>query len=180
MILWELFRTFFLIGFVSFGGGYAMIPIIEKEASQNNWMTTQQIADMIAIAGMSPGPIATNSAILIGYTAAGLPGALVSTLGTLLPSILLVITVATFFSKLQHYPIVQSIFYGLRPMVVSLIVFAALTLGISNNLFTINMTWKTVGLLCIFGSSLFLLMKVRLHPLLVILFSGILGVALYP
>lgn len=180
MILWELFRTFFIIGFVSFGGGYAMIPIIEEEASRNNWMTTQEFTDIIAIAGMSPGPIATNSAILVGYTTAGLPGALFSAFGTLLPSILLVIIIATFFSRLQFYPIVQSIFYGLRPMVVSLIIFAALTFAISNNLITLNFTWQTVSLLGIFGISLFLLLKFRLHPIFVIIFSGILGVALYP
>src|SRR5207248_812970 len=117
MVLWELFKTFFIMGFVSFGGGYAMIPVIETAVSLHGWMTTQQFTDVIAIAGMSPGPIATNSAILVGYSTAGILGALLSTLGTLLPSILLVLVVASFFQRLHHYSIVQSMFYGLRPIV---------------------------------------------------------------
>ena len=83
-------------------------------------MTTQQFTDAIAIAGMSPGPIAANSAILIGYSTAGITGAIVSTLGTLLPAIIIVIFVATFFSRLNHLSIVHSMFYGLRPIVTSL------------------------------------------------------------
>ncbi|AZV45355.1 chromate transporter [Peribacillus asahii] len=179
MILWELFRTFFVIGFVSFGGGYAMIPVIEAEASQHGWMTTQQFTDVIAIAGMSPGPIATNSAILVGYSTAGIAGAIIATLGVLLPSIILVLVVATFFTKLQNYSIVQSIFYGLRPIVASLVIYAALSFALSNNLITINVSWHTVSLLFIFGLSLVLLLKFRWHPIYIIILSGLVGVALY-
>ena len=96
MVLWQLFYTFFIIGFVSFGGGYAMIPIIETEVMQHGWMTSEQLTNMIAIAGMSPGPIGANIAVLIGYSTAGLPGAIISTLGILLPSLILVLIVATF------------------------------------------------------------------------------------
>ncbi|WP_053362525.1 chromate transporter [Bacillus sp. FJAT-27251] len=179
MIFFELFRTFFIIGFVSFGGGYAMIPIIETEATQNGWMTAQQFTDIIAIAGMSPGPIATNSAILVGYTTAGIPGAIASTLGILLPAILLVILVATFFSKLQHHQKVQDIFYGLRPIVTSLIIYAAISFALSNNLITVNVTWQTLSLLLIFCLSLLLLLKYRWHPVYVIILSGLVGVAFY-
>jgi len=179
MIFFELFRTFFVIGIVSFGGGYAMIPVIEVEASQNGWMTTQQFTDIIAIAGISPGPIATNSAILVGYTTAGIPGAIVSAIGILLPAILLVILVASFFSKLQHHQKVQDIFYGLRPIVTSLIIFAALRFALSNDLITVNFTYQTISLLFVFGLSLFLLLKYRWHPVYVIILSGLVGVALY-
>lgn len=91
MILFELFWMFLLIGFVSFGGGYAMIPIIEIEVIKKGWMTTQEFTDVIAVAGMSPGPIATNSAIFVGYQVEGITGAIAAGLGMVIPSLLLVI-----------------------------------------------------------------------------------------
>jgi chromate transporter len=179
MVLWELFRTFFVIGFVSFGGGYAMIPVIEAEVSQHGWMTTQQFTDVIAIAGMSPGPIAANSAILVGYSTAGIAGAIASTLGILLPAIIIVIVVATFFTKLNDYPVMQSIFYGLRPIVTSLIIYAAIRFALSNNLINWNQLQQTFSLLLIFGLSLVALMKFRWHPVYIIILSGLVGIALY-
>lgn len=179
MVLWELFSTFIIIGFVSFGGGYAMIPVIETEVSQHGWMTTQQFIDVIAIAGMSPGPIAMNSAVLIGYSTAGVIGAILSALGILLPAIILVIVVGTFFIKLNHYLIVQSIFYGLRPIVTSLVIYAAISFALSNNLISLVISWKTVSLLLIFGLSLIALLKLRWNPAYVIILSGLVGVVLY-
>ncbi|MEI2472037.1 chromate transporter, partial [Peribacillus frigoritolerans] len=107
-----------------------MIPVIESEVSQHGWMTTQEFIDIIAISGMSPGPVTANSAILVGYSTAGLAGAISSALGILLPAIIIVTVIATFFSKLNHYPVVQSMFYGLRPIVTSLIIFAAISLAL--------------------------------------------------
>jgi chromate transporter len=179
MVMWELFSTFFIIGFVSFGGGYAMIPVIETEVSQHGWMTMQQFTDVIAIAGMSPGPIAANSAILVGYSTAGVTGAIISALGILLPAIILVIVIATFFTKFHHYPIVQSMFYGLRPIVTSLIIYAAISFALTNKLISLNVSWQTVSLLLVFGLSLFALLKLRWHPAYVIILSGLVGVVLY-
>lgn len=179
MVLWELFSTFIIIGFVSFGGGYAMIPVIETEVSQHGWMTTQQFSDVIAIAGMSPGPIAMNSAVLVGYSTAGVIGAIISALGILLPAIILVIVVGTFFIKLHHHQIVQSIFYGLRPIVTSLVVYAAINFALSNNLINPAISWKTVSLLLIFVLSLIALLKLRWNPAYVIILSGLVGVVLY-
>ncbi|WP_318615238.1 chromate transporter [Sporosarcina sp. YIM B06819] len=179
MVLWELFSTFMVIGFVSFGGGYAMIPVIEAEVSQNGWMTTQQFIDAIAIAGMSPGPIAMNSAVLVGYSTAGVIGAILSALGILLPAIVLVIVVGAFFIKLHHYQVVQSIFYGIRPIVTSLVIYAAIRFALSNNLVSQVISWKTVSLLLIFVLSLFALLKLRWNPAYVIILSGLVGVVVY-
>ncbi|WP_153730887.1 chromate transporter [Sporosarcina obsidiansis] len=179
MLLWELFKSFFFIGAVSFGGGYAMIPVIEAEVSKNEWMTIQQFTDIIAIAGMAPGPIAANSAILVGYSTAGITGAVVAALGILLPSVLIVLLVATFFRKLNHYPVVKSIFYGLRPIVMSLIIYAALKFALSNNLISLHISWYTSSLLVIFGLSLLALLKFNWHPIYVIILSGLVGVTLY-
>ncbi|MEH6945292.1 chromate transporter [Bacillus sp. JJ722] len=179
MLLWNLFQSFLIIGFISFGGGYAMIPVIESEVSKHGWMTIQTFTDLIAIAGMAPGPIATNSAILVGYSTAGISGAIVATIGILLPAFLIVLLVATLFRKLNHYPLVQSMFYGLRPIVTSLIIFAALKFALSNNLISLHISWYTISLLIIFGLSLFALLKLRMHPLFVIFLSGVAGAVIY-
>ncbi|WP_345797088.1 chromate transporter [Peribacillus muralis] len=179
MVLWELFSTFFIIGLVSFGGGYAMIPVIEIEVSQHDWMTTQQFTDIIAIAGMSPGPIAANSAILVGYSTVGISGAILSALGILLPAILFVIIVGSFFIKLHHHPVVRSMFYGLRPIVTSLVIYASVSFALSNNIISKTISWQTVSLLLVFGLSLFALLKLRWHPAYVIILSGLVGVMLY-
>jgi chromate transporter len=179
MVLWELFQTFFLMGFVSFGGGYAMMPFIESAATEYGWMSAESLTNMIAIAGMSPGPIAANSAILVGYSAAGLNGAIVSAIAMLLPSIILVITVATFFIKLHHNPVVESMFYGLKPLVTSLIIFAAISFALSNNIINLAISFRSISTVIIFGLSLFALLKLRWNPVYVIILSGLVGIALY-
>ena len=98
-MLWELFITFLKIGFMSFGGGYAMIPIIQHEVEQHAWMTTEHFAQSVAVAGMAPGPIATNTATLIGYKADGIVGAIISTIGMVLPSLVIVLIISSFFYK---------------------------------------------------------------------------------
>jgi chromate transporter len=179
MVLWELFQTFFVMGFVSFGGGYAMIPIIESAVTEYGWMSAERLTNMIAIAGMSPGPIAANSAILVGYSTAGISGAIISFVAMLLPSMILVIMVATFFIKFHHNSVVESIFYGLKPLVTSLIIFAAISFAQANQLVTLNLTFRSLSLVVIFGLSLFALLKLRWNPVYVILLSGLVGVALY-
>ncbi|MEH7254618.1 chromate transporter [Neobacillus niacini] len=179
MVLWELFHTFFLMGFVSYGGGYAMIPIIETAVTANGWMPAEQLTNMIAIAGMSPGPVAVNSAILIGYSTAGIGGASVSAFAILLPTLILVITVAAFFSKLHHNPVVESMFYGLKPIIISLIIFAAIKFALDNHMLRLHMSFRSISIFFIFCLSLFALLKLRWNPVYVILLSGLVGVALY-
>ncbi|WP_042351267.1 chromate transporter [Bacillus massiliigorillae] len=179
MILLDLFITFVYIGLVSFGGGYAIIPVIQQEVLKHKWMTAQQFTDMIAISGMSPGPIATNSAILVGYNTEGLLGATIAVIGMILPSLFLVVLVATFFMKFHHKPIVKSIFYGLRPIVASLVIYAALSFAHTNHLLNLTFSWYTLSLWIIFGLSFIALIKFRWSPLYVILLSGLVGVVLY-
>lgn len=167
-----------MIGFVSFGGGYAMIPVIEREVSQHGWMTTQEFTDVIAVAGMSPGPIATNSAIFVGYQTAGFSGAVASALGMVIPSLLIILVIATFFFKFNELRLVKAAFYGLRPIITGLIIYAALNFAISNNVIG-EVSFQTISLLIIFGLSFFALMKLRMHPLYVIALAGLFGVVLY-
>lgn len=177
-MLWDLFYVFLMIGAVSFGGGYAMIPLIEHEVTSRGWMTTQALTDVIAVAGMSPGPIATNSAIFVGYQVSGILGAVVSALGMILPSLLIVIIVASFFYKMDKNKLVQSAFYGLRPIITGLIIFAAIRFALSNDVIG-ELNWHTISMMAITAGALFLLLKFRTHPLIVIIISGLVGVALY-
>ncbi|WP_127578864.1 chromate transporter [Paenibacillus koleovorans] len=178
MELWELFRTFFMIGLVSFGGGYAMIPVIEQQVASHGWMTLEDFTDAIAVAGMSPGPIGTNSAIFVGYNVAGTPGAVFSALGMVLPSLFIVILVGLGLSRIDKNKWVQMAFYGLRPIITGLIVYGAIRFAKNNHLigsFSLDM----VIALLIFAGSLLAMMKFRMHPFFVILLSGLTGVAIY-
>jgi len=182
-MLWELFVTFLLIGALSFGGGYSMIPVMEREVvASHAWMTLPEFADAVAVAGMSPGPMATNTAIYIGYHAAGLPGAIVSALGTVLPALLLVVVVSVFLFKLHRFPWVQSGFYGLRPVVAGLIFYAAFTFAWGNGLLPTDpgaFDAAFAGLALIFGASLFALFRYQAHPLAIIGLAGLAGMAFY-
>ncbi|MFB9829796.1 chromate transporter [Lederbergia wuyishanensis] len=179
LILIDLFLTFFKIGLVSFGGGYAMIPVIEAEVvSKHDWMTTQEFTDVIAVASMSPGPIATNSAIFIGYNTAGLPGAIFSTIGSVLPSLIIILIIAMFFYKMHEHKLVKSAFYGLRPIITGLIIYAAISFAISNHVIGAIST-HTFILFTIFSLSLFALIRLKMNPILVIFISGIAGIIFF-
>lgn len=179
MVLWELFRTFFYMGFFSFGGGYAMMPFIEAAVTKYSWMSSEQLTNMIAIAGMSPGPIAANSAILIGYSTAGISGAIIAAAAILLPSLILVLIAAAFFVKMHHNPLVEAMFYGLKPLVTSLIIFAAISFAEANHLVNLNGSFRSISLWIIFVLSLFALLKLRWNPIYVIVLSGLIGITLY-
>ncbi|MFS0575502.1 chromate transporter [Sporosarcina sp. 179-K 3D1 HS] len=176
-MLWSLFITFFLIGFVSFGGGYAIIPVIEHETLRHGWMTSQQLIDIIAIAGMSPGPIATNTAVFIGFQTEGVLGAFISAVAITLPSILIVFLIAVFFYKINDKPIVQTAFYGLRPVITALILFAAFSFSKTNGLLSLTRD-AAIGII-LFSLGLFALWKLKWHPALIILIAGVLGVIVY-
>ncbi len=179
MILLEIFLTFVKIGFVSFGGGIAMLPLIDYEVTQNHgWVAPEQFLDIIAVAGMSPGPAATNAAIVVGYTVADIPGAIVATLGMILPSLMIILIVAMFFFRIQHNPIVQSAFYGLRPIITGLIFYAATVFALRNGIIGGEKIVEPVYLL-IMLAALGLFFFTRIHPVFVIIASGVVGILLF-
>ncbi|KIL40377.1 chromate transporter [Gordoniibacillus kamchatkensis] len=177
-MLWSLFLTFFKIGLISFGGGYAMIPIIQHEVSSHHWLSDKSFADAVALAGMAPGPIATNTATLIGYKTAGVPGAAISTLGMVLPSLLLMILITAYFYKVSRTKWVKSSFYGLRPIVTGLIIYAAIHFGFSG-MGMGSVTWKTLLSLLITCGVVIGVMKYKLHPMAALLLSGLVGVVFF-
>nr|WP_300004623.1 chromate transporter [Tissierella sp.] len=117
-----MFLTFLKIGAFTFGGGFAMIPIIQQEVvEKKKWIRDEEFIDTISIAQSSPGPIAVNSSIFVGYKIEGLKGALICTFGTVLPSFLIILVVAVFFTQVKNSPIFEKVFLGIRPVVVALI-----------------------------------------------------------
>lgn len=118
----EAFTTFFRIGLFTIGGGYAMIPLIENEVvDRKKWIKKEDFLDLLALAQTAPGIFAVNIAIFIGYKLRKFWGAFVMTLGTILPSFLIILAIALFFRQFQHLEIVEKIFRGIRPGVVALI-----------------------------------------------------------
>lgn len=121
-MIFDMFKTFFKVGAFTIGGGYAMIPIIQKEIVDNKkWVKEEEFLDIIAISQGSPGPIAVNVSIFVGYKLQGLKGALACTLGTALPSFLIILLIATVFFQYRNNPIIEKVFLGIRPAVVALI-----------------------------------------------------------
>jgi chromate transporter len=121
-MLWEMFLTFFKIGAFTFGGGFAMIPIIQQEiVEKKGWIKEEDFIDTISIAQSAPGPVAVNSSIFVGYKIKGFSGALICTLGTVLPSFITILLIAKFFYQFKDNHIVEKVFLGIRPAVVALI-----------------------------------------------------------
>ncbi|MBQ3291202.1 MAG: chromate transporter [Mogibacterium sp.] len=126
MIYLRLFFEFCKVGLFSVGGGLATIPFLYDLGHRTGWFTSGQLADMIAISESTPGPIGVNMATYVGYTCGGIPGGIVSTLGLIFPSIIIILVIASFLNKFRESRVVDSIFYGLRAASVALITAALL------------------------------------------------------
>lgn len=182
MIYLQLFYTFFKIGLFGFGGGYAMLSMIQGEVvTRYNWVTTQEFTDIVAISQMTPGPIGINAATYVGFTVTkSVFGSIIATGAVVLPSFILMLTISKFFLKYQKHPIVESVFKGLRPAVVGLLASAALVLMNKENFsspledryaFIINII---IFILAFIGSK-----KYKINPILLILICGLAGLILY-
>lgn len=187
----KLLLTFLKIGLFSFGGGYAMIPMIEREIEVNGWLSAKEFFDVVAIAEMTPGPIAINSATFVGYKTIGVLGGLAATVGVTIPSLLLILIISKYFFKFQNHPINTSIFYGIRPAIAGLITVAAvyvsetaifkgkIDMNFLSMLFKDPLKVLNIGGIFIFLLSFLILKKTKLHPILVIALSGLLGVVIF-
>ena len=129
-IYWDSFKTFFKIGIFTLGGGYAMIPLIEEEVvNRKQWVSKDEMLDLIAIAQSCPGVFAINIATFVGYKLNKTRGAIATTIGTALPSFLIILAIAMFFSQFKDNPVVAAMFRGIRPAVVALIAVPTFNLG---------------------------------------------------
>lgn len=172
MELIKLFWTFLKIGAFSFGGGYAMLPLIEEEiVNTQHWLTSTEFVDIIAISQMSPGPIAVNAATFVGFRYYGVVGSIVATFGVVFPSFLLVTTLARVIIKYKSSYFMEGFFTGIRPAVIGLIAAACVSL--------FQTSIVDLKALMIAIVVLGILYKTKLHPISVIMLSGILGVIVY-
>lgn len=185
--LLELYWSFFQIGAFSVGGGLASLPLIQQQIVElHGWMTLTDFANIVTIAEMTPGPIALNSATFVGIQVAGIPGAIVATLGSITPSCVLVLTIAYFFFKYNDLKIVQGVLGGLRPAVVALIASAGLSM-LSMALFQVSRldfsTFTQVQVdyvaAVLFIGALIAIRKFACPPVVAMLSSGIVGLILY-
>lgn len=129
-ILMDMFITFFKIGAFTLGGGYAMLPIIQKEVvKKKKWIGETKFLDMVAIYQSAPGPLAVNISAFVGQKMKGLMGLITSTLGAILPSFIIIILVASVFLGIENSPVVQRVFQGIRPAVVALIAVPVISMG---------------------------------------------------
>lgn len=180
MIYLELFLTFLKIGAFTFGGGYAMIPLIEEQVTRFNGISSEDIIDFIAISESTPGPIAVNMATYVGSEVGGVFGAVCATLGVTLPSFIIILIVAKFFQKFSSNKAVKGLMSGLKPAVVGLIASAVISVGMTVFIpdgFTVGI-FRNISFyitLAIFVLCLILAFR-KLHPILIILISAILGI----
>ena len=182
MIYLQLFYTFFKIGLFGFGGGYAMLSMIQGEVvTRYGRVSSQEFTDIVAISQMTPGPIGINSATYVGFTATGsVWGSIIATLAVVLPSFILMLAISKFFLKYQKHPVVESVFSGLRPAVVGLLASAALVLmNVENFGSPTKDTYTFVVSVIIFLIAFVGTKKYKANPILMIIACGIAGLILY-
>ena len=164
----ELFKTFFHIGIFTLGGGYAMIPLIEEEVvNKHRWVEKEEMLDLIAIAQSCPGVFAINIAIFIGYKLHKIRGAICTTLGTVLPSFLIILVIAIFFKQFEDNKVVAAIFRGIRPAGVALIAVPTFRLGQRANLNRYTIWIPVVCALAIWALGV--------SPIYIIIIAGLAG-----
>jgi chromate transporter len=174
MIYLQLFYAYFKIGLFGFGGGYAMLSLIQHEVVENHqWLSSAEFTDIVAISQMTPGPIGINSATYIGYTVThNVWGAVVATTAVCLPSFIIILSIARTYVRFRSNKYVESAFKGLRPATVGLIAAAALLLINKDNF----IDYKSF---LIFGISFILTQYAKFHPMLLIILAGVLGLFIY-
>lgn len=185
MIYLRLFFEFFRTGLFAVGGGLATIPFLQHISETTGWYTQGQLADMIAISESTPGPMGVNMATYVGFTVAGIPGAIVATLGLVSPSILVILIVACFLEKFRTSRAVDAVFYGLRPASCALIAAAGISVVLLSlvNLEAASLAevfqWKYIAIAAV---VLVLTRWVgptkKLHPVVFILGSAAVGILL--
>lgn len=181
MIYLVLLFTFFKIGLFTFGGGYAMLPLIQEEVAKHAWISAEDMTDFIAVSESTPGPFAINMATYIGTRLGGVLGALLATLGVVLPSFIVILIVARFYSKFRSSKPINGLMTGLKPAAIGLIGAAVISIGktvfvpegYQTGLFARPSLWISFALYLV---MLFLGIKKKPHPIIIILISAGVGV----
>lgn len=187
MILLQLFWEFFKTGLFAVGGGMATLPFLYDISARTGWYTTAQLADMIAVSESTPGPIGVNMATYVGFTTAGIPGAVIATLGLVTPEVLIILIIARVLAAFRRNKYVDAAFYGLRPCSVGLIAAAGVLVvkvsllnlerfGVTGAILDV-FNWKAVALAAVLLVFTRLIKQTKkLHPIFFILASAVIGV----
>ncbi len=188
MIYLQLFLNFLKIGVVSFGGGYGMIPLIQETVISHGWLTQEEILNFIAVSESTPGPIAINMATFIGSSQGGILGSFIATLGIVIPSFVIVLLIATLAKNLMKFAGVKATLNGIRPTIIGMIFATFVTMFIST-IFSIKTVesifafdWKGLvifAVVAIIALAFKLWRKKSISPILLIVFSGGLGLLMY-
>lgn len=186
-LLFELFTTFFLIGLFTFGGGYAMLTLIQDQVVvQHAWITHSQFTDIVAISQMTPGPIGINSATFIGYEVGGVLGSFTATFAIVLPSFIVMLAMVKAYDRIKDSRIFKNTMQGLRPAVIGMIGAAAVILilhiqwnGFTPEISIIRETFPDWKSWILFAGAYCLAMWTKLSPILLIVIAGFLGFLLY-
>ena len=188
MIYWDLFLVFFKIGAVSFGGGYGMISLLQDELVAHGWLTKEMLMNFIAVAESTPGPIAVNVATFVGSSQAGVLGALLATLGVVLPSFFIILVIAAIMHNLLKFKGVQAVLGGIRPSIVGLVLGTAITMaltalfGFSSIGQGFSFDWRAFVILFLLFALWFGIKKWKkkeLSPIVLILLSAVFGIGCY-
>lgn len=172
MVYIKLLISFFKIGLFSFGGGYAMLPLIQREVvSLNKWLSYKEFIDIVAISQVTPGPVAINTATYVGYKVAGVFGSTMATFGVVLPSFIIIIIMSKFFFKFRNNKYVDAAFLGIRPAVVGLIAAAAILVAYGSFI-----DYKSV---IIFLLAFILTYKYKIDPIIMMIIAGAVGFIVY-
>lgn len=170
-MVWAIFVTFLKISPVTFGGGYVMIPLLERElVERRKFVKPEEIADIFAVSESVPGSIAVNAGTFIGYRLAGVPGAIAAMLGAVLPTFFILLLFAVLFFEYRNHPTVQSAFVGIRPTIVALIIYAGYKIGKTAVI-------DKVTLVIVIATTSTMQFS-HIHPIATILTGGILGILL--
>ena len=171
-LLIRLFIAFLKIGTFSFGGGYAMLPFIQKEIVESNtWISMSEFTDIIGISQMTPGPVAINSATFVGYNVGGIVGSIIATLGVITTSFILITIINKLLSKFKELKVVKAALLGMRPVLIALIIYAFIDLAKES-----YVDLKSIIITLIVGV---ILLSKKVHPILVIVIAVILGLVFY-
>jgi len=178
-----MFLEFFKIGLFAIGGGLATIPFLQELANKYDWYTTQELVDMIAVSESTPGPIGINMATYVGYKVGGIPGAVIAVVGIVMPSVIVIVLIAHYYTKFNEKPLVKSAFYGLRPAVTGLIAAAGFEVA-RISLFNIEkflekhdvLSLINIKSVILFAVILFLTNKYKKHPIVYLVFAAIIGI----
>lgn len=181
MIYLSLFFTFLKIGAFTFGGGYAMLPLIQEEVSRHGWLDMQSLVDFVAVAESTPGPFAINISTYVGMETAGVPGAFFATFGVVLPSFVIILIVARIYIAFCRNHVVKGVMETLKPAVIGLIASAVISVGVSvffsggltAQVFKTSAFWFSFVVFAV----MFVMSIRKVHPIIVVVLSALCGIA---